>query len=83
VAWEYDDTAGAVTLTVEQVQRAEPFEFPLEIALAIGDTEDLAVLDVSKRKETFTVDVPAAVSSVTIDPHTWFFGEWEIRSDMP
>jgi len=83
VAWEYDDTAGAVTLTVEQVQRAEPFEFPLEIALAIGDTEDLAVLDVSKRKDTFTVDVPAAVSSVTIDPHTWFFGEWEIRSDMP
>jgi aminopeptidase N len=83
VTWEYDDTAGAVTLTVEQVQRAEPFEFPLEIALAIGDTEDLAVLDVSKRKETFTVDVPAAVSSVTVDPHTWFFGEWEIRSDAP
>jgi aminopeptidase N len=81
VTWRYNEAAEAVEITVEQVQRAEPFDVPVEIGLGIGDTEDLVVLDVTQRRETFTVDVPAAVSSVTVDPHTWLFGDWTLQED--
>ncbi|WP_179862224.1 M1 family metallopeptidase [Longibacter salinarum] len=80
IEWHYSDQNEAVELTVEQVQRSPVFDVPLEIGLAIGDTEDLATLDITKRKETFTVDVPAPVSDVTVDPHTWLLGEWDVHS---
>jgi len=78
VQYAYDDAAEHVSVTVEQVQRGEPFTFPLELGLAIGDTKDLAVVDITQRKQTFEIDVPARVKGLTVDPHTWLFGEWEV-----
>ena len=79
IGYEYDEASEAIVLTVEQIQRGEPFVFPLELGLQIGDTEDLATIEVTERKETFEIDVPAAVQGVTVDPHTWLFGEWSLR----
>jgi aminopeptidase N len=80
VQYAYNGATEQVSVTVEQVQRGEPFAFPLELGLAIGDTEDLAVVDVTQRKQTFEIDVPAPVKGVTVDPHVWLFGEWEVSS---
>ncbi len=78
VQYAYDEAAEHVSVTVEQVQQGQPFAFPLELAFAIGDTEDLAVVDVTQRKQTFEIDVPAPVKDLTVDPHTWLFGEWDV-----
>ena len=83
VSWRYDEASKAVDITVEQTQQGQPFEIPLEVAFAIGDTEELTTLDVTQSTETFTVDVPAAVRDITVDPHTWLLGEWTVSPAEP
>ena len=78
IQYQYAEADEHVSVTVEQMQRGQLFTFPLELGLAIGDTEDLAVVDVTQRTQTFQIGVPARVKGVTVDPHTWLFGEWEI-----
>ena len=78
VSWRYDAEAEAVEITVKQEQRGTPFQTPLEVALQIGDTSQLETLDLSSGTQTYTIETPAPVTGIEVDPHTWFFGEWEV-----
>lgn len=71
----YEATAAGVTLRVEQKQATRPenpwrsfsFVLPVELFLEDGTRRELA-LDLYRSVQTFTLELPAAVVAVSIDP---------------
>jgi aminopeptidase N len=69
----YNPNKKELALTVSQVQKGEgktpsAFNFPLEIEIATESAQIQQTVNISKREETFTFEVPTAVSKIIIDP---------------
>jgi aminopeptidase N len=70
VAWRWDAGSREVELAVAQEQ-PQVFEMPLEVAFVIAGRRETRTLAVSARSERIRVSLPAAPSSVEIDPEGW------------
>jgi len=70
VAWRWDAGSREVELAVAQEQ-PQVFEMPLEVAFVIAGRRETRTLAVSARSEQIRVSLPAAPSSVEIDPEGW------------
>jgi hypothetical protein len=68
----YDQSAGALHLTVDQVQKEDgitpaAFRFPLDIEVATESGKVVQTILVSKRSEVFDIKVPAAPTGLVVD----------------
>ena len=71
IQWRYSEKDKAISITVNQIQTQPAFEFPLNIALETKTTKSkTTTLRVSKRTETFTVEVADPDVKLTFDPET-------------
>ena len=72
--WDYDPTARAVRIELNQAQTAGPtYDLPLEIGIHFGGETLPAVvesLDVTQRFHRFVIPVEREPTSVTLDPNT-------------
>ena len=71
IQWKYNEKDGTVSITINQTQSQQPFEFPLELAIETKTTkEKLTTLNIAKRTETFTLSVPDPEVKLIFDPET-------------
>ncbi|HEY2720114.1 MAG TPA: M1 family aminopeptidase [Chitinophagaceae bacterium] len=69
VQWEYNEKDKTVSVTVNQLQTAGVFQFPLQLAIESQTAkEKLVTLQVSKPSETFSIDGVDEGVTLTIDP---------------
>ncbi len=71
VGWRWDGTRSQAVLDVAQLQGGDPYELDLELAFAVGDRVERRTAAIRGAKETLRVDLPAAPSTVEIDPDGW------------
>lgn len=55
----------------------DPFELPIEVQLKTLSGDVRATLQMTEREQTFTVQVPAYVQSVNVDPDGWLLHNLE------
>jgi aminopeptidase N len=76
--WSYDASSGRVDLTIQQVQARDfTFRFPIDIAVVSPDGEiaTVSTMEVSERRQSFSVPVETEPSSIILDPDTWLLFE--------
>jgi aminopeptidase N len=84
IQWKYNEKDKSVFITVNQVQRQPPFEFPLEIAVqAKTIKEQMTTLTISKRSETFTFGVADPDVKIILDPKTNLLFDAKIERISP
>ena len=63
------DRSRSVEIHIEQLQKGEPFQLPLEIAVDLDGGEVLrTTIDLRERKDTFRIRTPARPMAVRLDP---------------
>jgi aminopeptidase N len=69
VQWEYNEKDKTVSVTVNQLQTAGVFQFPLQLAVKSQTArEKLVTFQVSKPSETFSIGVADAGVKLILDP---------------
>ena len=67
--WWSVDRGKGIEITIEQLQEGEPFEVPLELAVATaGGGEVRHTLTLAERSQRFTLAVPARPLDLRLDP---------------
>ncbi len=75
--WRYDAAAKNVVVTVRQTQTADPYEFPLDVAVTPASGPARIVrLQMQARAGTGTIPVDAEPVSVSLDPNVWLLAEF-------
>jgi aminopeptidase N len=75
-SWQYLAEAKKVVVTLDQVQQADPFQLPLEIAiLAEGQPRRVEKVEVTARAHRFEFASEREPSSVVLDPNTRVLAE--------
>ena len=69
----WDPVGKKLRLTVDQIQKADSitpaaFRLPMEIEFTIGEEKRIEKLNVTKRRETFTFDLPSEPTVMNLDP---------------
>ncbi len=69
----YDAVSKKLTLNVSQTQKAEglvpgAFRLPLEIELHNGEAVTKKKIDITKRSESFTIDLDSKPEKIVVDP---------------
>ena len=73
-SWRYDPGAGAVRVTLRQVQETGLFRMPLEIGVYTGPDRrpaQVVVVEVDSASHEFVLPVVEEPSDVRLDPNTW------------
>jgi aminopeptidase N len=78
VAARWNDAAGVLQLDVRQVQRWDPFTFPLEVEAVVDGRAQRRTLDVSARTERFAWPLPGAPRRLRADPRNLVLGPVEV-----
>jgi aminopeptidase N len=69
VKWRYDETKKAVLVTVIQIQKQQPFRFPLQIEL-LGNARQVSGLSITEKEQDFVIPVQEPIRIVNLDPNT-------------
>ena len=71
--WDWDPEAKTLLLDIEQEQPGPPFEMPVEVGLDVAGEHALRLvrIDLSSKRQSFTLPLDAAPRSVVLDPRTW------------
>jgi len=64
----YKVTPKGYLISGEVVQEGEIYEVPVEAKVDLGEREKDLVIDISKRKNSFSIEVPKIPISLTLDP---------------
>ncbi|MBC7948770.1 MAG: M1 family peptidase [Chitinophagaceae bacterium] len=68
--WKYDGSKKEFVLVVTQLQ-SNPFEFPLELSLSVGNGKKITKrLDISRARQEFRIPISSTVHRVIADPNT-------------
>lgn len=72
MAWTYHAKSREVTLTIDQLQAGEPFDFPLQIGLTAESPENSQVetVRIYQKNQQVTISVPSKPQKVVLDPAT-------------
>lgn len=84
VNYRYDLTDGKLTVEVEQKQKIDPkspaaFRLPLEIEVTTAEGKKTVLADVTQRDQSFTFDLAANPTDVTVDPNSRLLKKVELR----
>ncbi|HYM94674.1 MAG TPA: M1 family aminopeptidase, partial [Chitinophagaceae bacterium] len=80
ITWQYLENEKKISLTVEQEQKAEIFQFPLNIKIITSpDQAAVRKIEVSQKKQTFVLPVSSKPVLVVADPFTALLFEGEIN----
>jgi aminopeptidase N len=76
VRWIWDEALGQVELTLEQIQGVErgtpvAFHFPVDVELRNAAGQQTTRLEVTERRQTFTLPSPSRPIWVRFDKHSW------------
>jgi aminopeptidase N len=80
--WHYDAAAGAVVVTLAQVQEdGSLFRMPIEIGFWAADAPRpiIHTIDLSGERSTFTIAVDEEPTRVELDPNLWVLMEARLR----
>jgi len=70
IRYGWNQADGTADVEVEQTQKADPFNFPLEMAFHLpGQDPVLVTREVSDRKQTFSLPLPGPPQMVRFDPN--------------
>jgi aminopeptidase N len=80
VSWKHDADRRLVVLSIEQMQDADPYTFPLDVAIT-GESEPTTHRVMVTQRST-TVELPSAAppTAVTLDPETWLLADFTVSS---
>ena len=73
-SWHYDAAAKRFEIELTQVQPGgEPFRLPIEVGLSFSDEPRprVARIELTGRRQTFTIPLDRAPATVALDPNTW------------
>ncbi|HYN02540.1 MAG TPA: M1 family aminopeptidase, partial [Vicinamibacteria bacterium] len=79
--WSWDAAARALRLDVEQVQAAEPFRMPIEVAIEVAGEADRRTdrIELRDRRQGFTIPLDREPRSVVLDPRDLVLMDTEIH----
>jgi len=80
--WQYDEKNKTVSITVTQLQKQQPFQFPLQVGLR-GSNLKVVTLNISKQSETFSVPSNPVVTNIEADPNTLLLFESRVEKINP
>jgi hypothetical protein len=68
--WSWDAAARALRLDLEQLQAAEPFRMPIDVAIAVAGEADRRTdrIELRDRRQGFTIPLDREPRSVVLDP---------------
>ncbi|MBS1919036.1 MAG: DUF3458 domain-containing protein [Bacteroidetes bacterium] len=79
ITWQYSGAEKNITLTVEQTQASEPFQFPLDISIITNTKKSVIhTVQVNQKKQSFEIPVSVKPVSVIADPFTSLLFEGKI-----
>lgn len=75
-AWDWNESAQRVTLTLEQVQASgggtpEVFRVPIEIEIRAAGRSRIERIELDQRRQTFELAATERPAWVRVDPHGW------------
>ena len=80
--WSWDE--GTLRLDLEQLQAAEPYRMPIEVAIEVAGEEDRRTdrVELRERRQSFTIPLDREPRSVTLDPRDFVLMDAEVaRAD--
>ena len=84
IQWQYNEKNKKLSVTIDQTQKQEAFQFPLQIQLqASSGKSTIQTLNISKRTERFIIPVTEPVTSILIDPNTSLLFDGKIERKKP
>jgi aminopeptidase N len=78
--WAWDEAARTLRLDLEQVQAAEPYRMPIEVAIATaGGTEPRTErVELGERRQVFAIPLDREPRAVVLDPRTFVLMDAEL-----
>jgi aminopeptidase N len=84
IQWKYNEKDKTISITINQIQPQQPFEFPLEVAFGPKMTKwETTTLNITKRTETFTKPVADPEVNLIVDPNTNLLFDAKIERITP
>jgi len=78
--WLYDAAARQVRLTLTQTQTTATYRMPMEVRVTMADgVSTMHTVELTGKREEFTLPSPSEPSDVTLDPNAWVFMRGAIR----
>jgi hypothetical protein len=78
--WSWDAAARALRLDLEQVQAAEPFRMPIDVAIEIAGEAERHTdrIELRERRQSFAIPLDREPRSVALDPRDLVLMDAEI-----
>jgi aminopeptidase N len=78
--WSWDAAARALRLDLDQVQAAEPFRMPIDVAIEIAGEAERHTdrIELRERRQSFTLPLDREPASVALDPRHFVLMDAEI-----
>ncbi len=78
-SWHYDNKSKSVIIELNQVQKGDLFEFPMEMSLSQKDGKmEMKTIQVSTKTQKITIPVANVPTNLVLDPETWLLFEGSI-----
>jgi len=78
-AWHYDADSKTLSIALNQQQGRPLFQFPLEIGIGSGPSQEVKSVFLDKKTQSFSFDFPSKPAQIVLDPNTWLLFEGEIQ----
>ncbi|HVT83881.1 MAG TPA: M1 family aminopeptidase [Chitinophagaceae bacterium] len=80
IDWHYSDTEKKITLTLEQLQASEAFQFPLDILVnTTAEDSMIHTINITQKKQIFNFPLNSKPTSVVADPFTSLLFEGTVK----
>ena len=80
-SWRYDPASGLVRVDLEQTQPGAPYRLKLELGVTESEAEGprIEVVEMTEKRQRFSVAVEGEPRSVILDPNTWVLVQASFR----
>jgi aminopeptidase N len=81
--WRWDAAAKALRLDLEQLQAADPYRTPVEVAIDFGDKSEPRAerIDLAGRRQSLAIPLDREPRSVVLDPRTFVLMDAELSRE--
>lgn len=69
--WNWKYSKGKLKISIEQIQKHQVFNFPLEIGITTGDTQKIETFQIDKSSQKFEIDLKTQPDDILLDPELW------------
>lgn len=83
IEWQYGTKDKKLSVRITQLQKQEPFQFPLQIKLVGDQGSNIVTLSITRQSETFSIPASSTVRNIYADPNTLLLFDSRIEKINP